>query len=123
MFLYYLLSTLFFITCFLLILLILIQQGKGNAGLGALSGGTQTLFGGSGGQDLFQKTTWVLGALFMAGSFFLAIMRTQQTQSFGSFEQAVQQSAPMPQERTQAPEQTVPAPTATPAPASEEPVV
>jgi len=43
-------------------------------GLGSLGGGTQMLFGGSGGQDLFQKITWVLGAIFMAGSLFLSIM-------------------------------------------------
>lgn len=75
--LYGLLLTLFIFVCFLLILLILIQQGKGNMGLGNLGGGAQMLFGGSGGQDLFQKTTWVLGTLFMAGSLFLALMRSR----------------------------------------------
>lgn len=46
-------------------------------GLGNMGGGAQMLFGGSGGQDLFQKITWVLGALFMAGSLFLALMKSQ----------------------------------------------
>ena len=41
---------------------------RGNIGLGTMGGGTQMLFGGSGGQDLFQKITWALGALFMGGS-------------------------------------------------------
>jgi protein translocase SecG subunit len=47
-------------------------------GLGNLGGGTQLLFGGSGGQDLFQKMTWILGAIFMFGSLGLAIMKTRQ---------------------------------------------
>lgn len=77
--LYSLLMTFFIIICFLIIAIILIQQGKGNMGLGSIGGNTQMLFGGSGGQDVFQKTTWVLGALFMGGSLALAIMRTKQT--------------------------------------------
>ena len=44
-------------------------------GLGSMGGGTQLLFGGSGGQDLFQKATWVMGALFMGGSLGLAMMK------------------------------------------------
>lgn len=74
--LYGLLLGLFIFTCFLLILLILIQQGKGNMGLGNLGGGAQMLFGGSGGQDVFQKTTWVLVTIFMIGSLVLALMKS-----------------------------------------------
>ena len=73
----FLLSLLISLLCFdavLLILIILIQKSKGGMGLGSLGGGTQMLFGGSGGQDLFQKITWVLGTIFMAGSLFLSIM-------------------------------------------------
>ena len=51
-------------------------------GLGALGGGAQTLFGGSGGQDLFQKITWVLGGIFMAGSLGLSILKSRGT-SYG----------------------------------------
>lgn len=69
-----LLITLLAIDAVLLILLILIQKGKGSMGLGSLGGGTQMLFGGSGGQDLFQKVTWVLGAIFMGGSLILSMM-------------------------------------------------
>ena len=75
--LYGLLVTLFTISCFLLILIILIQKGKGSMGLGNLGGSAQMLFGGSGGQDLFQKVTWGLGAFFMFGSLILALMKTQ----------------------------------------------
>lgn len=61
----------------------MIQKGKSSTGLGNLGGGNQMLFGGSGGQDVFQKITWVLGGLFMAGSLVLALMKTHQT--VGSF--------------------------------------
>lgn len=45
-------------------------------GLGSLGGGAQMLFGGSGGQDLFQKITWVLGSIFMGLSLILALMKS-----------------------------------------------
>lgn len=76
--LYGFLVSLFVLNCLLLVLIILIQQGKGNMGLGNMGGGAQMLFGGSGGQDLFQKITWVLGTIFMAGSLILAIMKSHQ---------------------------------------------
>lgn len=44
-------------------------------GLGGLGGSTQLLFGGSGGQDIFQKATWIMGVIFMGGSLMLAIMK------------------------------------------------
>ncbi len=75
---YGLLLTLYLIVCLFLILLVLIQKGKSSMGIGNLGGGVQMLFGGSGGQDLFQKTTWALGAIFMAGSLFLSILKTHQ---------------------------------------------
>jgi preprotein translocase subunit SecG len=74
--LYGLLITLYLIIGFLLVLIIFVQKGKGSLGLGNIGGGTQMLFGGSGGQDLFQKATWILGALFMAGSLILSVYKT-----------------------------------------------
>lgn len=73
-----LLSTLFVIMCLFMVLLILIQQGKGSMGIGAMGGGSQMLFGGSGGQDLFQKMTWFLGAVFIFGSLALSIFITKE---------------------------------------------
>lgn len=72
--LYGLLVTLFVFVCFLLIMVILIQQGKGGLGLGSIGGGAQMLFGGSGGQDIFQKITWILGSIFMFGSLGLFVL-------------------------------------------------
>lgn len=95
--LYGILVFLFVILCITLILLILIQKGKSSIGLGSLGGGTQLLFGGSGGQDFFQKTTWVLGALFMAGSLFLAILKKPSTSDiFGRLGATQQPTGPVP---------------------------
>lgn len=77
--LYGLLMTLYFFVCVLLILIILIQKTKSSMGLGGFGGGSQMLFGGSGGQDLFQKITWFLGGSFMVLSFVLALMKSHQS--------------------------------------------
>lgn len=79
--LYGLLLSLFIFVCFLLILIILVQKSKSSMGLGGLGGGTQMLFGGSGGQDLFQKITWVLVAIFMSGSLFLTLMKSSESRT------------------------------------------
>ncbi len=68
---------LFVLLSILLVLFILIQQGKGDMGLGSLGKGGQTLFGGSGGQDFFEKTTWIMGGLFIAGALFLTVLKTK----------------------------------------------
>lgn len=95
------LTTLLVLDGLFLALFIVIQKGKGSMGLGALGGGAQTLFGGSGGQDLFQKITWVLGAIFMLGSLGLSILKTQGT-PVGSY----MPSAPI--QRKATPQQNIP---------------
>ncbi len=97
MFLYNLLAIGFVVLCMLMVLLILMQKGKSSMGLGSLGGGTQLLFGGSGGQDLFQKVTWIMGALFMGGSLVLAMMkRPTESQLLGAIarQQATELPAP-----------------------------
>ena len=79
--LYGLLASLFVFGSVLIILLVLLQKGKGSMGLGAMGGGQQQLFGGSGGQDIFQKATWILGASIMIGSFGLALYRSHYAPS------------------------------------------
>jgi preprotein translocase subunit SecG len=76
--LYGLLVTLYVFVCAILVLLVLVQKGKGSMGLGSFGGSTQMLFGGSGGQDLFQKITWGLGAVFLLTSLLLALMKSSQ---------------------------------------------
>lgn len=88
-----LLLTFYIVMCLFLVLLILIQKGKSSMGLGGLGGGTQMLFGGSGGQDMFQKLTWVLVAFFLFGSLVLSIMKTSARRSF---KYATKTTAPAP---------------------------
>lgn len=75
---YELLLTLYIINCLLLVLIVLLQKGKGSMGLGSFGGGAQTIFGGGGGQDFFQKTTWALGSIFMFGALMLSLMKTTE---------------------------------------------
>ena len=72
---------LFVLLSLFLVLFILIQQGKGDMGLGSLGRSSQMLFGGSGGQDFFEKTTWIMGALFLGGALTLTIARTKYAES------------------------------------------
>ncbi len=57
--------------------IILIQKSKGSLGIGSIGSGMQMLFGGSGGQDLLQKLTWALGAIFMASCLGLSIYKSR----------------------------------------------
>ena len=70
-----LLNFLYSFMCCLIVLLVLVQKGKGNMGLGSMGGGNQMLFGSSGGQDIFQKMTWVLCGMLLAGSLFLSVLK------------------------------------------------
>ncbi len=63
-----------FTLCFLLVVFVLIQQGKGDMGLGSLSRGTQAVFGGSGGANFFETSTWTMGALFMGLALLLSFI-------------------------------------------------
>lgn len=62
--------------CFLIVLAVLLQEGKGDMGLGNAS--RQMLFGGSGGQNILEKVTWVLGFLFIALALGLTIAKTKE---------------------------------------------
>ena len=72
------LMTLFVILCVMLAFVILLQQGKGDMGLGSMSGSRQMLFGGSGGQSFFEKVTWIAGGLFVLGALGLAILKSKE---------------------------------------------
>ncbi len=80
--LYGLLVTLYMLISLFLVFIIMVQKGKGSMGLGSLGGGAQMLFGGSGGQDIFQKITWVLGAIFIGGSLILSLMKSRESRAF-----------------------------------------
>jgi len=88
-----LLTTLLVIDGIFLVLVIMLQKSKGGIGLTGFGGGAQMLFGGSGGQDLFQKITWVLGFLFMAGSLLLVVVNQKHSSVLSR--RPMQQQAPI----------------------------
>lgn len=79
--LYGLLLTFYIFIATLIIILVFVQPSKSSMGLGAMGGGTQMLFGGSGGQNIFQKITWFLATMFMILSLGLALMKSSKLRS------------------------------------------
>ena len=64
---------------FFLILVILLQSGKGAAmGSGLGAGSSQTMFGSSGAGNFLTKMTTAIATLFMITSLTLGIMSTQE---------------------------------------------
>lgn len=96
---YGILLTLHIIISILLIVLILLQAGKGSD-LGAVfgGGGSQALFGASGPMDFIKKATIVLVALFMLNSLLLGyVVKARPTSSVMSTSKAkVTQTMPVP---------------------------
>jgi preprotein translocase subunit SecG len=72
---YGLLLTLHIVICFALIVVVLLQSGKGGGLAGGAFGGTaQTVFGGRGANDFMTRATMFLGAAFFVTSMALALM-------------------------------------------------
>lgn len=66
------------VVCIVLVVIILLQQGKG-ADVGAVFGGSSsTVFGASGAGNALTKATWALATAFFATSIFLAYASTQR---------------------------------------------
>ena len=112
------------VVCVALIMIVLLQTGKG-ADMGAAFGGgaSQTLFGSAGASTFLGKLTTVAAIIFMVTSLALAYYSSRKTQ--GSImidanppiqEQAQPQTVPLPQQDSQS-QQT--APESQPAPATE----
>ena len=73
--LYYFLTSLYVFVCLVLLMVILLQQGKGGDMASAFGGGSsQTAFGARGGATLLTKMTTVFAVLFMLGALALAII-------------------------------------------------
>jgi preprotein translocase subunit SecG len=76
--LYYLVVTLYVIVCGLLIVTILLQQGKGGDIANAFGGGSsQAVFGARSGATLLTRATSVLAALFVIGALALTVWGTR----------------------------------------------
>jgi preprotein translocase subunit SecG len=107
---YYVIVTLYVIVCALLILTILLQQGKGGDIANAFGGGsTQAVFGARSGATLLTRATSVLAALFVIGAITLTVWGQRGP---GSVVGGIDAPAPAPAAPVAAP---VAAPAATPA--------
>ena len=108
---YYLVVTLYVLVCGLLIITILLQQGKGGDIANAFGGGggSQAVFGARAGATLLTRATSVLAALFVVGALALTIWGARGPSSVvGGIEGPAPTPAP--------PANATPAPAATPVP-------
>ena len=68
-------------TCVLIVLLVLIQSGKGAEISTSFAGSSQTVFGSSGGANFFTRLTAGAAAVFMATSLILTLLGGQSKKS------------------------------------------
>ena len=68
-------------TCVLIVLLVLIQSGKGAEISTSFAGSSQTVFGSSGGANFFTRLTSGAAAVFMATSLILTLLGGQSKKS------------------------------------------
>ena len=109
--LYYLVATFYVITCLVLMLVVLIQQGKAGDLAAAFGGGSsQAAFGARAGATLLTKVTWVCAGMFVVFALALSIIGQRGPGS-------VLSSVPLPKPAATQPAPVAPAPT-TPAPAA-----
>jgi preprotein translocase subunit SecG len=111
-----LLTVLHVFTCVLLVLVVLIQSGKGAEISASFSGSSQTVFGSSGGANFFTRFTAIAAAIFMFTSLTLTILGGQSKKSlFENLPATPGTETTTPQ--TQQPNATTPAVPAAQAPA------
>jgi preprotein translocase subunit SecG len=89
------------ITCILLVLVVLVQSGKGAEISASFSGSSQTVFGSSGGANFFTRFTQGAALIFMITSMTLTILGGQAKKSL--FESAASAPAPATAPATKAP--------------------
>jgi preprotein translocase subunit SecG len=82
------------VTCILLVLVVLIQSGKGAEISASFSGSSQTVFGSSGGANFFTHFTQGAAVVFFVTSLVLTIMGGQSRKSL--FESAAPATSQIP---------------------------
>ena len=114
--LYYLITALYVLTCLVLLLVVLLQQGKGGDIASAFGGSSsQTAFGARSGATLLTRVTAVAAALFMVFALALSALGQRGPSSVVSGAPAPKPAAKTPAPAKPAP--AAPAPSSTPAPA------
>jgi len=66
-------TVLHLVSCVFIILLVLLQSGKGAEVSASFGGSSQTVFGSSGGANFFTKLTWSLAGVFAVTSLLLTL--------------------------------------------------
>jgi preprotein translocase subunit SecG len=108
------------LVCFLLVLIVLLQRGKGASMGAAFGGSSQTIFGSSGPGTFLGKITTLIALVFMITSLYLAYFSANKGGSvMESAPAATEQAAPQAQPQAQPPAQEqAPQPQSAPAPAA-----
>lgn len=116
--LYYIIAALYVIVCLSLMLVVLLQQGKGGDIANAFGGGTsQAAFGARSGATVLSRATAIGAALFMVGAVLLGVLGQKGPSSvLGTIKVPV---APVKQAAPAKPAAPATAPAATPAAAPE----
>jgi len=113
MLIYYAIVTLHVIVCVILVLVVLLQSGKGADLAGAFGGGaTQTAFGSRGPASFLSKMTTIAAVVFMLTSIGLSMIsiRTEERKSVLETTGSKQTSAPAKAPAAQKPAAPVPTP-------------
>jgi preprotein translocase subunit SecG len=118
--LFYLVTALYVLVCFAMMLAVYLQQGKGGDIASAFGGGSsQAAFGARSGATVLSRATWICAAIFIIGALALGILGKQGPGSvIGGRTPLTQPSGPTPSPL--APPATAPKPAA-PAPANNAP--
>lgn len=88
------LTVLHIFICLFLVLVVLLQPGKGGGLGGAFGGAGQQVFGGRGAGNFMTRLTWVSAAVFIATSVSLAYLASSGDRSLKS--RSEQQSGQLP---------------------------
>ena len=114
--LYYLVTALYILVCFTMMLVVYLQQGKGGDIASAFGGASsQAAFGARSGATVLSRATWVCAAIFIIGALALGIIGRQGPGSVvGGRSPLSQPSGPTPSPLAQ----PLPGPATTPPPAN-----
>jgi preprotein translocase subunit SecG len=97
------------IVCFALILIVLLQAGKGAEMGAAFGGASQTIFGSSGAMGFLTKLTTVAAVIFMITSLLLAFTSTRRASTVIK-DRPVQEAPVAPQQTPVPPQAPMPEP-------------
>ena len=113
---YYLVTALYVLVCFTMMLVVYLQQGKGGDIASAFGGASsQTAFGARSGATVLSRATWICAAIFMVAALALGIVGKRGPGSVvGGRSPLSQPSGPTPSPLAQ----PVPGPARTPAPSN-----